>query len=117
MPVGLASPKSKARVAERQTRSVQVAVFERVWEFKSPLAHQIPSRKWGDFSYVAEQRDITVRLRRWLAASREIPLHTLGGVAHLDTCGSQRIANKVAHRVVLVFTSKLANVEGHIYQR
>src|SRR4051794_2789495 len=31
--------RSHARVAERQTRCVQVAVSERAWGFKSPLAH------------------------------------------------------------------------------
>lgn len=29
----------QAQVAERQTRCVQVAVSERAWGFKSPLAH------------------------------------------------------------------------------
>ena len=33
--------RSCARVAERQTRWLQVPVSERVWGFKSPLAHAI----------------------------------------------------------------------------
>src|SRR6476469_8307498 len=37
-PVGL-SGRSCARVAERQTRWLQVPVSERAWGFKSPLAH------------------------------------------------------------------------------
>ena len=33
------------RVAEWQTRWLQVPVFERTWGFKSPLAHQMVTRQ------------------------------------------------------------------------
>ena len=37
-----------ARVAERQTRWLQVPVSARTWGFKSPLAHQAtPGLTWG----------------------------------------------------------------------
>src|SRR3954453_5290513 len=42
--------RSHARVAERQTRCVQVAVSERAWGFKSPLAHpakMVPTGLWS----------------------------------------------------------------------
>lgn len=40
--------RSCARVAERQTRWLQVPVSERVWGFKSPLAHAIESPRSMD---------------------------------------------------------------------
>lgn len=45
-----------ARVAERQTRWLQVPVSERAWGFKSPLAHvfeRSPVNQWfaGDLSF------------------------------------------------------------------
>ena len=39
---------SLARVAEWQTRWLQVPVFERTWGFKSPLAHCVMSRDIED---------------------------------------------------------------------
>ena len=36
----------RARVAEWQTRTVQVRVPERAWGFNSPLAHQM--KEWRD---------------------------------------------------------------------
>src|SRR3954453_9985894 len=47
-PVGL-SGRSCARVAERQTRWLQVPVSERAWGFKSPLAHASEPREINDF--------------------------------------------------------------------
>lgn len=48
-----------ARVAERQTRWLQVPVSERAWGFKSPLAHvfeRSPVNQWfaGDLSFKAQ---------------------------------------------------------------
>src|SRR5690606_21576283 len=41
-----ASLARRARVAERQTRWLQVPVSERAWGFKSPLAHQGERSSW-----------------------------------------------------------------------
>jgi hypothetical protein len=41
--------RSCARVAERQTRWLQVPVSERAWGFKSPLAHAEEPREINDF--------------------------------------------------------------------
>src|SRR5215207_8077442 len=38
----------RARVAERQTRWLQVPVSARTWGFKSPLAHHVMSQDIGD---------------------------------------------------------------------
>jgi hypothetical protein len=43
------SGRSCARVAERQTRWLQVPVSERAWGFKSPLAHALGPREINDF--------------------------------------------------------------------
>jgi hypothetical protein len=48
IPVGR-SGRSCARVAERQTRWLQVPVSERAWGFKSPLAHASGPREINDF--------------------------------------------------------------------
>ena len=44
LPGWFGSQAIRARVAERQTRWLQVPVSERAWGFKSPLAHQYDPR-------------------------------------------------------------------------
>ena len=70
----LASKQGTREWRNRQTRTVQVRVPERVWGFNSPLAHvQAPGETWGLMhSFFVEEIVVDSVVRRHLHyASRE----------------------------------------------
>jgi hypothetical protein len=72
-------------VAEWQTRWLQVPVFERMWGFKSPLAHQRTPAEQGFFRDSASSAAVRQMLRRepsswWLDAPDGVPQVSSGSV-------------------------------------